>query len=285
MVYADSESKQLMGGSDERRAQVESVAIFNGHLYPPGSDHGSLGQKKKGRELRDGRVLIPSVVLTNASELEKLYSGKYSDVFRVKRKDGNQFVIKRLKKSDVPAPRHLHKEVLALCCLDRHANIIHFIDWGSDRQYLYISLEFIPGGTLKDFVNRWEANKLPLNLWTFLMKQLAGGLNHIHKEGFAHRDIKPANLLMKGQLPEHLLCESRPNSFASNRGGSFQLKIADFGFSTHKEQSRTICGSPLFMPPEIDEVRVLLGFVSNCHIYIANASFPSDEEIPSDEGT
>ena len=217
----------------------------------PGSDR----QKKTGRKLLEGRVL------TNTDEsVEKLYSGQYSDVF-VERKDGEQYVVKRIQKKKLPL-RHLYKEVHALSCLGRHANIIHFIDEWSDHRYLYIFLEFVPGGTLKDFVNRWEANKLPLNLWTFLMKQLADGLKYIHKQGVAHRDIKPDNLLMKGQLPEHLLCESRPKSFASNGGGSFQLKIADFGFSTVKEQSRTLCGSPVFMPPEMmDEVRFLSGLL------------------------
>ena len=147
--------------------------------------------------------------------------------------------------------RHRYKEVYALSCLGRHDNIIHFIDEWSDHQYLYIFLEFVPGGTLKDFVNRREANKLPLHIWTFLMKQLADGLKHIHKQGVAHRDIKPDNLLITGQFPEDLL----------NQGGSFQLKIADFGFSTVKEQSRTLCGTPVFMPPEIDEVRFLLGLL------------------------
>lgn len=75
------------------------------------------------------------------------------------------------------------------------------------------------------------------------------------------QDIKPQNLLLTGPLPldegndpektEELEQIRREANFPSNE---FVLKIADFGFARHLQTTslaETLCGSPLYMAPEI----------------------------------
>lgn len=52
-----------------------------------------------------------------------------------------------------------------------------------------------------------------------------------------HRDIKPENILLN-----------------SNESGVFEIRIADFGFSTYLDKSqaeKVICGTPGYVAPEV----------------------------------
>ena len=66
------------------------------------------------------------------------------------------------------------------------------------------------------------------------MKQIRNGLNELYKNNIIHRDLKPQNILVyEGEI----------------------LKISDFGFAKSynpdNNLENTMCGSPLYMAPEI----------------------------------
>uniref|UniRef100_A0A6N2NAJ0 Protein kinase domain-containing protein n=1 Tax=Salix viminalis TaxID=40686 RepID=A0A6N2NAJ0_SALVM len=68
------------------------------------------------------------------------------------------------------------------------------------------------------------------------MRQLAAGLQVLQEKHLIHRDLKPQNLLL------------------SSNDLTPQLKIGDFGFArslTSSDLADTLCGSPLYMAPEI----------------------------------
>jgi serine/threonine protein kinase len=66
-----------------------------------------------------------------------------------------------------------------------------------------------------------------------MITQVANGIGYMHSNNILHRDIKPENILLHNGI----------------------IKICDFGFSTiikeNHQMMRTICGTPLFMSPEI----------------------------------
>lgn len=93
-------------------------------------------------------------------------------------------------------------------------------------------------------------------------KQLASALSYLVDRKLIHRDLKPQNLLLvaptswlEHELPVNRPYQIRENPLVAKVGVDSMpcLKIADFGFARHLPQglAETLCGSPLYMAPEI----------------------------------
>jgi serine/threonine protein kinase len=108
---------------------------------------------------------------------------------------------------------------------------IEHIDW---EDYLYIIMEFIPGGDLGTLIN--QNGHLPESDVKDMARQLLSALDYLHGEGVTHRDVKPDNILIARRSPLH-------------------AKLTDFGLSkvVENEQTglRTFCGTLLYCAPEV----------------------------------
>lgn len=137
----------------------------------------------------------------------------------------------KIRESHIP----IEKEVLLHKSL-QHRNIVKLLEVLEDAEFYYLVQELCAGGELFAFI---EPDKgFPLQVVHFYMVQLLNAVLYLHQRGIAHRDIKPENLLL------------------DERGN---LKLADFGFSTLyrkgniRRKLRTVCGSILYMAPEVVE--------------------------------
>ncbi|KAK3718350.1 Serine/threonine-protein kinase [Vermiconidia calcicola] len=92
------------------------------------------------------------------------------------------------------------------------------------------------------------------------IKQLASALECLQAHNCVHRDIKPQNLLLVPapdfQPPEKLPLAAGGHAMTPAVGLQTlpMLKLADFGFARElkaSELAETLCGSPLYMAPEI----------------------------------
>lgn len=94
-------------------------------------------------------------------------------------------------------------------------------------------------------------------------KQLASALEYLRSKNFVHRDVKPQNLLLNPppswiatERPENRPHEVAKNALIPKTGVESlpTLKLGDFGFARqleNKGMAETLCGSPLYMAPEI----------------------------------
>jgi hypothetical protein len=97
----------------------------------------------------------------------------------------------------------------------------------------YIAMEFIPGETLQQRLNRVGPVE-PAEV-VRVGRQIAEGLAAAHADDLIHRDIKPGNILLEGS--QH------------------RVKITDFGLARAADdaslsQSGIIAGTPMYMAPE-----------------------------------
>ena len=79
-----------------------------------------------------------------------------------------------------------------------HPVIVRVYDAGESvfegHETSYIVMEYVPGGDLKDLVQKHGV--LPGPRLAAIGESVAGGLAHAHERGIVHRDIKPHNILM-----------------------------------------------------------------------------------------
>ncbi|KAJ3682686.1 hypothetical protein LUZ60_012913 [Juncus effusus] len=119
-----------------------------------------------------------------------------------------------------------------------HPNIISLYDSIEEPDRIYLILEYCRGGDLYMYIQRH--GRVPEATAKHFMSQLASGLKILRDNSVVHRDLKPQNIL---------LLSSDESSV---------LKIADFGFAkvlqTHG-MAETLCGSPLYMAPEVMQVQ------------------------------
>jgi Protein kinase domain len=75
-----------------------------------------------------------------------------------------------------------------------HASIVPVFDVGEHRPYHYLSMEYLPGGDLRQ---RIVEGRSSLALALDVCMALCSALEVAHRKGFVHRDIKPQNILFR----------------------------------------------------------------------------------------
>jgi serine/threonine protein kinase len=114
----------------------------------------------------------------------------------------------------------------------RHENVVQVYEVG-EQPLPYLVMEFIPGETLQQRLNRVGPVEPAEVVRTG--RQIAEGLSAAHATDLIHRDIKPGNILLEG--------------------GAQRVKITDFGLARAADdasisQSGLIAGTPMYMAPE-----------------------------------
>ncbi|MCW8131266.1 MAG: serine/threonine protein kinase [Planctomycetota bacterium] len=169
---------------------------------------------------------------------EKIGQGGMGSVFKATQKAMRRTVaIKTLSPKYAIDPQYVERfrnEAKAAAALN-HPNVIVPIEVGEEKGIHFISMEFIQGESLGQWMDR--EGRVPWKEATDIVKQIAKGLEYAHKRGVVHRDIKPDNILLDK--------------------GSGLAKIADLGLARRTaaaegslSQEGQAVGTPYYVAPE-----------------------------------
>ena len=116
----------------------------------------------------------------------------------------------------------------------RHPHIITIYDIGQAGDMVYIAMEYVEGGDLKNRLARPMATNEALDI----LYAIASALATAHAKGIVHRDVKPANILFRADGTPLL------SDFGIAKQLSVDIELTSTG---------TILGSPFYMSPEQSE--------------------------------
>ncbi|MFL6141193.1 MAG: protein kinase domain-containing protein [Labedaea sp.] len=113
-----------------------------------------------------------------------------------------------------------------------HPNVVAVHDQGLDGDHVFLVMELVDGGTLRDLLTERGALGVPLAV--SVMEPVLAALAAAHRAGLVHRDVKPENVLI---------------------GTNGVVKVADFGLvravaSVRTTSSSVILGTVAYLSPE-----------------------------------
>ncbi|CAO3682791.1 unnamed protein product [Umbelopsis vinacea] len=231
--YVDLETKLTTEKASEERKQRQLQA---------------LGRKESDfLKLRRTRL-----TLTDFITIKVIGKGAFGEVRLVQKVDtGKIYAMKTLRKADM-----MQKDQLAHVKAERDVLAESNSQWivqlyysFQDPQYLYLIMEFLPGGDLMTMLIKYDT--FSEDMTRFYMAECILAIGFVHRMGFVHRDIKPDNLLI--DIDGH-------------------IKLSDFGLSTGFHRTHDSQYYQRLMSPNRDKDNAQLPMVKSGSINLTLSS-------------
>lgn len=172
------------------------------------------------------------LVLGRYKLLYRNASGSFARVFRAcSLDDGKMIGLKVLRQrwaSDPNYVKQFHREA-EICQRLRHKNIVPIYDVGEDRGEHFLTMEFVEGGNLREFLKiRGQCSPIES---AQAMLDMAEGLEYALSKGMTHRDFKLTNVLMSSERVAKLV-DFGLASLSSTESGSDEGNLRALEYAT-----------------------------------------------------
>lgn len=157
----------------------------------------------------------------------------------IKKETKEKFAVKIIQK-DYRYNSSSYLNEVALLKKFNHPRIMKLHEVIDTEDYLFLFVDLIEGGSLKDFIiERYNNNEdffIKDSESAIIMKGVLEGVDYLHKNNVMHRDIKPENIMFKSKndLNSLILCDF-----------GIACEISSYTFSKSK------CGTLLYIAPEM----------------------------------
>jgi tRNA A-37 threonylcarbamoyl transferase component Bud32/ABC-type branched-subunit amino acid transport system substrate-binding protein len=202
-------------------------------------------------------TLAPGARIGRYVVIERLGAGAMGTVYAARDPALDRRVALKLIRARVAGPvveARLLREAQAMARLS-HPDVISVFDAGRDGEHLYIAMEIVDGGTLRD----WAHGKR--RTWREVLAvylRAARGLAHAHEAGLVHRDFKPDNVLVgrDGRVRVTDFGLARDDQAAALRGGGVRstsphaIDVEGSTLATSLTRTGALVGTPVYMAPE-----------------------------------
>ena len=184
--------------------------------------------------------LEPEPYISDFIIQKELGRGSFGKVFLATHKNTKvNYALKVINKNNKHNDEkpYIEREIEIMYTLN-HPNCIRLFGNFEDDSFFYFIMEYAPKGNLYNLIKANRNEGLDKVLVANMMKDIISAVHYLHNMNppIIHRDIKPENILL-----------TKDN----------KVKLTDFGWANYlnldDEQRTTLCGTPLYLAPEMIE--------------------------------
>ncbi|XP_072470564.1 cAMP-dependent protein kinase catalytic subunit PRKX isoform X1 [Notamacropus eugenii] len=192
------------------------------HSSSPAAGPGSLAPSPE----------LPDYKLQDFDTLATVGTGTFGRVHLVKERTAKHyFALKVMSIPDVirlKQEQHVHNEKSVLKEVN-HPFLIRLYWTYHDERFLYMLMEYVPGGELFSYLR--NMGRFNNSTGLFYSAEIICAIEYLHSKEIVYRDLKPENILL-------------------DKEG--HIKLTDFGFAKKLvDRTWTLCGTPEYLAPEV----------------------------------
>ena len=180
------------------------------------------------------------VMIPDFDIIKELGSGSFGSVYLFRHKETKaEYAIKAIdkrNKNNQEEKPYFRREVEVMYKI-HHPNVVKLYGHFEDNLYCYFIMEYISKGNVYNLLPTDKKKRLSTKVCSFIIRDVISAVYFLHHMNppIIHRDIKPENVLL---------------------GDGLVAKLTDFGWSNYMQEGEkrtTVCGTPIYLAPEILE--------------------------------